>query len=78
MPNPNVMFELGYAENSITNSNIILILNEKYGKVEKLPFDIRSKRILRYIYSSDIDDKKTAIANLLNDLKNAINRIIEN
>ncbi len=47
-PNPNVVFELGYAIKSLGWEKIICIVNEEHGESEVLPFDIKHRRILRY------------------------------
>lgn len=47
-PNPNVLFELGYAFNTLGHEKIICVLNTDYGKIEDLPFDLRQKRIFQY------------------------------
>ena len=47
-PNPNVVFELGYAIKSLGWEKIICIVNEEYGKSEVLPFDIKHRRLLSY------------------------------
>ncbi|WP_144284089.1 TIR domain-containing protein [Megalodesulfovibrio gigas] len=44
MPNPNVMFELGYAVKRLGWERIILVYNTCNGRIEDLPFDIRSHR----------------------------------
>lgn len=44
IPNPNVMLELGYAMKAIGESRIILVMNEFYGSVEHLPFDLQHRR----------------------------------
>lgn len=43
-PNPNVITELGYAGAKIGWERIVCVINEHYGKRDKLPFDIVSKR----------------------------------
>lgn len=43
-PNPNVLIELGYAARSIGWERTILVINEKYGKAQHLPFDILQHR----------------------------------
>jgi hypothetical protein len=48
IPNPNVLLELGYAVRKMGWERIILIFNEKYGKIEELPFDINHHRVLSY------------------------------
>jgi hypothetical protein len=56
-PNPNVLFELGYASAVLGWERIILIQNTSYGGPEKLPFDLRGRRILPY---SVDEETKTA------------------
>jgi hypothetical protein len=43
-PNPNVLIELGYAARSIGWERTILVINERYGGAEHLPFDILQHR----------------------------------
>src|SRR5262249_54774811 len=50
-PNPNVLIELGFALGTIGWERIVLVLNDRHGKIEELPFDIRSKRVLTYSMS---------------------------
>ena len=52
-PNPNVLIELGFALGTIGWERIILVMNDRHGEVEKLPFDIRGKRVLTYSMSQD-------------------------
>jgi hypothetical protein len=47
-PNPNVMIELGYAAHALTWDRVICVVNEAYGEVEKLPFDIRPRAMVRF------------------------------
>lgn len=47
-PNPNVLIELGYAIGVLDWSRIILVMNENFGKVGMLPFDLRGRRVLTY------------------------------
>lgn len=72
-PNPNVLVELGYALEAIGEDHIILVFNEADGRVEELPFDIQSKRILRYRADEDNRDR----ARLQRDLENAIRTICQ-
>lgn len=51
LPNPNVLFELGYAVCHLGWERIICIANESYGAISDMPFDIRQNRISRYKYS---------------------------
>src|SRR5258706_7332995 len=43
-PNPNVVFELGYAVANLGWERVILLINEVHGKVELLPFDFDRHR----------------------------------
>jgi hypothetical protein len=47
-PNPNVMIELGYAAHALTWDRVICVINEAYGVLEKLPFDIRARSMVRF------------------------------
>lgn len=47
-PNPNVVYELGYAIARLGWDRVILVVNEEYGKVETLPFDLEKRRAIPY------------------------------
>jgi hypothetical protein len=47
-PNPNVLLELGYALKRLGDERVILVLNDAYGELELLPFDLRLRRVIRY------------------------------
>lgn len=47
-PNPNVLYELGFASAILGWERIIMIQNTAFGNTEKLPFDLRGRRILQY------------------------------
>ena len=47
-PNPNVVFELGYAVHHLGCQRIILLFNKAYGSIEDLPFDFKQHRISTY------------------------------
>lgn len=64
-PNPNVLIELGYAASHIGWKNIICVFNSAFGRIEELPFDIKSRRISPY-YFKDISNKKEAADSLIN------------
>jgi hypothetical protein len=62
IPNPNVMFELGYAIKSISSSKIIMIFNEFTGNISDIPFDLGLKRQIVYKYSkNESEDRKEII-----------------
>jgi hypothetical protein len=70
-PNPNVLIELGYAIKKLGFEKIILIFNNEFGKVEKLPFDINHRRLMQYKFNASMD-RKVALNNLAEDLGNAV------
>lgn len=47
-PNPNVLIELGYALKALGHENVVLVFNRAFGKIEELPFDLKTRRILTY------------------------------
>lgn len=50
-PNPNVLYELGYALKSLGEDNIILIANKDTTETSDLPFDIRNRRMVLESFS---------------------------
>ena len=52
--NPNVMFELGHAICSLSDSNIVMICNTAYCDTRLLPFDLGLKRQITYKFSEQI------------------------
>ena len=78
LPNPNVMFELGFAVRSLGWERIICICNEEYGNVEHLPFDISTHRIITYC-KKDGERKSTKSLSLtlpLNDIISNYDNIV--
>ena len=49
IPNPNVLFELGFAASSIGWNRCMIVCNERYSKINGAPFDIRNHHIRGYI-----------------------------
>lgn len=49
IPNPNVLFELGFAASSIGWNRCLMVCNEHYGKLNGAPFDIRNHHIRGYL-----------------------------
>ena len=47
-PNPNVIYELGYASAHVGWGRIILMFNRAHGALSDLPFDIRQQRVSSY------------------------------
>lgn len=52
-PNPNVLFELGYAVARLGWDRVILVLNEASGTINQLPFDLDKRRTLLYAAQDD-------------------------
>ncbi len=76
-PNPNVLVELGYAANQHSWDNLICVLNMAFGKIEELPFDLRSRRIVTYNLAPNTEDKSAAREELVLKLTSAIKGIHE-
>lgn len=77
-PNPNVLIELGYAISELGWDKIILIMNEVYGGIDLLPFDLRGRRILSYKITSDAEHKTDERKKVVSILKNGIREILIN
>ena len=74
-PNPNVLIELGFAAASLSWHNLIFVCNTHFGPIEKLPFDIRTRSIVRYTLAPD-DDKASAKVELTARLAKKITAIL--
>lgn len=71
-PNPNVLIELGFAIKTLSDRNVICVLNEEYGNEKELPFDLNGRRILKY------DSRKPDFkSNLFNSIELSILAIIK-
>lgn len=57
-PNPNVLFELGYAVKCLGWDRVICVFNSDFGDVSELPFDLRNRRILTYETSNISETRK--------------------
>ncbi len=75
-PNPNVLIELGYAIGTLGWKKIILVMNEAYGRIETLPFDLRGRRVLSYKIAEDTIDKAIERKKIASILKNGIKDIL--
>lgn len=71
-PNPNVLFELGYALKAIGDEHLILVFNTHYGKVEQLPFDLRMRRTLMYKMEPETADRSSERNELQEKLEHAL------
>jgi len=56
-PNPNVLIELGYAFNALGHERVILVFNRAFGKIEELPFDLRTRRVLPYEIPAEAEQR---------------------
>jgi hypothetical protein len=74
-PNPNVLFELGYAVKRLGWDRIILVLNSSFGPVQDLPFDLRMKRVLVYSAQNGTQDKASEHRILQSQLNTALQAI---
>ncbi|MFS7190720.1 TIR domain-containing protein [Serratia proteamaculans] len=78
IPNPNVLFETGYAVGKKTFERTLFVLNEAYGKDVDMPFDLKTKRILSYtLHKEDGEDKKKeVIKRLASDVSKQLTAIL--
>jgi len=77
--NSNVLIELGYALNCLSDSCVINILNEAFGSPKNnLPFDLAHKRwpIIYSFNEKSIVEKATIKENLILDIYKAIESVI--
>jgi hypothetical protein len=74
IPNPNVVFELGYAVAHLGWERVILLVNEVYGPVEKLPFDFDRNRASPFRFARDGVGSQKGLTDLV---KAAVGLIIE-
>lgn len=71
-PNPNVLIELGYALKAKGHESLVLVFNDAYGKLEKLPFDLKMRRVLTYTATEGEADRSATKASLTRDFKAAL------
>ncbi len=75
-PNPNVLYELGLASETVNWDSIIMINNTAQGRIDDLPFDIKFRRGIEYRLSDkDLNDKiylKSEKEKLINKLYEAL------
>lgn len=75
-PNPNVLLELGYAAGSLGWEHVVLVVNQAFGPVEELPFDLRGRRALPYSLAAE-DERKPVRRDVASRLKDALRLILE-
>lgn len=66
-PNPNVLFELGYAVKCLGWDRVICVFNSDFGDVSELPFDLRNRRILTY-ETSNISKTRKKLADIFKQI----------
>jgi hypothetical protein len=64
-PNPNVLFELGYAWHKLRESRIILVLNQAFGAPEELPFELLKRSLVLYRRDADASDGPGSVRSFL-------------
>lgn len=74
-PNPNVVFELGFAVSELGWDRVILIINKAYTKFSDLPFDFDHNRIMPYEFS--VKSNTADLKFLIDDLINGVGLIIK-
>ncbi len=79
-PNPNVVFELGYAARLFGFEALIGVVNEAYGKVEGQVFDIKRRASLRYTAeeTAGAQGRERVCEQLSKTLEEVIRTTIEN
>jgi len=76
-PNPNVMFELGYAIKHLGWSRVLLTMNTHFGGIDQLPFDLDKRRVIPYVARPEDADRSTPRNDLAKTLESAIRAMIE-
>ncbi len=75
-PNPNVVFEAGYAAAHLGWDRMVLLANTELGDLSDLPFDFDRHRISQYKWKDEPGAKKAASAQLESLLVAAIEAIL--
>jgi len=75
-PNPNVLFELGYAVKRLGWNRVICVANSHFGAIESLPFDVRQHQVKSYALSPEITDRAEAARSLTSVLRSEIELIL--
>ncbi|MBP59526.1 MULTISPECIES: hypothetical protein [Idiomarina] len=78
-PNPNVIFELGYAVSVLGWGRIVMLFNRHFGTFpDDLPFDIDRHRASPYLLSEEDPKNKSNSSDLQSLLKAAIETVVIN
>lgn len=76
-PNPNVVYELGYAVARLGWPRIVMLFNTAFGSVSDLPFDIDRQRVSPYAFPDSAASSKEAKRGLQNLVTEALRLILE-
>jgi hypothetical protein len=76
-PNPNVIFELGYALRTLGEERIVMVMNTEFAPPEQLPFDLKMKSVITYNMRSEVQDKGSVRKQLQGRLRSALEVIIQ-
>lgn len=71
-PNPNVVYELGYARRALGDEHIIMVMNTAYGAQPDLPFDLRQHRVIGYCLPKEVDDESLSRTDIRKNLENSL------
>jgi hypothetical protein len=74
-PNPNVLTELGYAVGVLGWDRVVMVANTAFGPAEKLPFDLRGRRVCCYSATPKDESLATARDALAGALHTALREI---
>lgn len=77
LSNPSVMYELGYARKRLGERRLVALVNTAFGRVEDLPFDIRSARVSPYERHKQTEEGDTKPKELTGVLHGALKRILD-
>ncbi|HVT11805.1 MAG TPA: hypothetical protein VHE55_06030 [Fimbriimonadaceae bacterium] len=76
-PNPNVLLELGYAARHLGWERLVMVFNLAFGRMEDLPFDLRTRRVISYTSSEADADRASSRKQLASTLEAALRSIID-
>lgn len=69
-PNPNVLFELGYAVSILGWGRVVMLFNKHFGKFpDDLPFDIDRHRASPYLLSEEDSKNKSNVIEIGDDCR---------
>ena len=80
LPNPNVMFELGYASAVLSDRQLIMVMNTEYGSPDRRVFNVSHRRDpLKFSLNPDVDrvEKRQEHEKLRDKIKHAIRVMID-